>query len=125
MIVEDLKELSIVGVYDRGIPNKERIVLFAKVSVNVGQFGVMLGIRGEGRTATPIRDNLLWFGDGWVNPGDWIFIYTGPGVLRASTLPNSTARVISTHWGRSTTVLHDQRVVPILFKIESVQVSAI
>ncbi len=62
MIVDLITELS-AGVFDRGIANKERIVLFVNESVNLGQYGLMIGIRGGDGGAFPIRDNMLWFGD--------------------------------------------------------------
>ncbi|NKE70627.1 hypothetical protein [Candidatus Manganitrophus noduliformans] len=122
MIVNDLYELTIVGVYDRGVPNQERIVIRANQSVNLGQYGVMLGIRAAGNSAFPIRDNLLWFGDALINTGDWIFIYTGIGEAKVTTLPNSQERLYSIHWGRDKTILHHPDLVPILFRVDAVQV---
>lgn len=122
MIVNIVTEITVVGVFDRGIPNQERIVLRVNDTVNLGQYGLMVGVRGGNGAAFPIRDNLLWFGDGFVNSGDWIFVYTGPGEPRATTLPNTQERLYSLHWGRTQTMLHHRDVVPILFRVDAVQV---
>lgn len=122
MIVADIFELTIVGVYDRGVPNRERIVLAANQQVNMGQYGLMIGIRGPEATAVPIRDNLLWFGDGLVNKGDLIFAYTGPGAPRVTPVPNNPERLITVHWGRSTVFLGDENLVPILFRVDAVMI---
>ncbi len=123
MILNPVTEISVVGVFDRGIPNQERIVLHVNETVNLGQYGLMVGVRGGDGTAFPIRDNLFWFGDGFVNRDDWIFVYTGPGVPKATTLPNTQECLYSIHWGRTQTMLLDHDVVPILFRVDAVQVS--
>src|SRR5687767_1786851 len=100
MILLPITELSIVGVFDRGVPNNERIVLSANQDVNMGQYGLMLGIRGQPGWGTPIPDNLFWFGDGLASKNDLIFVYTGPGEPRASELPMLKAKAYVLHWGR-------------------------
>lgn len=122
MIVGDISELIVSGVYDRGTPNQERVVLYANQTVNLGQYGLMVGVRAAGNSAFPVRDNLLWFGDGLVNKGDWIFVYTGPGEPRATTLPNTEERLYSIHWGRDKTIFHHPDLVPILFRVDAVHV---
>lgn len=121
MIVNTITELSIVGVHERGVPNEERIVLIANETVNLGQYGLMIGVRAEKNSAFPIHDNLLWFGDGIVNKGDWIFIYTGPGDAKSSDIPSTSERIYSIHWGKNKTVLDSEEVVPILFRVDAVQ----
>jgi len=122
MNVETITELFVVGVFDRGIPNQERIVVKANEKVNMGQYGVMLGVKGANGTAFPISDNLYWFGDGYVFKGDWVFLYTGPGKPKTSELPNTKDKLYTIHWGRNVTVLGDENVVPILFRVDAVHV---
>ncbi|MFI5331210.1 MAG: hypothetical protein ACHQ2F_09300 [Desulfobaccales bacterium] len=121
MIVTLITEFT-VNVFDRGIANKERIVLFVNEKVNLGQYGLMIGIRAQAGSAVPIRDNMLWFGDGIVNKGDWIFVYTGPGEAKTTMLPNNQERLFSIHWGRKETILHHPDLVPILFRVDAVQI---
>lgn len=123
MILQDLTEMNIVGVYDRGVPNQERIVINVRQTLNLGQYGVMLGIKATDGFAFPVRDNLFWFGDGLVFQGDWLFIYTGPGQARTSPVPNTSETLYSIHWGRPTTILNAKELVPILFRVDAVQVT--
>jgi hypothetical protein len=122
MIVGLIEEMTIVGVADRGVPNQERIVIRANVAVNLGRYGLMLGIKATAGNAFPIRDNLLWFGDAILWRGDWLFVYTGPGEARVNQLPNISERIVSVHWGHTQTILHHQEIVPILFRVDAVQV---
>lgn len=120
MIVDFIYELEVYGVFDRGVPNKERIAILAKQPVNIGQHGVMIGIRENSGRALPIKDNLFWFGDAQLNAGDWLFIYTGDGKPSVSELPNSISRIFSIHWGRPKTVFDARELVPILFRVDAV-----
>lgn len=122
MIVNQLSELEIVGVYDRGVPNKERIVVVVEETVNLGQYGLMIGVRAANGLALPIRDNLFWFGDGIVNKGEWLVIYSGPGKPMVTEMPDSTDKVYSIHWGRENTMLANPLLMPILFRADAVQV---
>jgi hypothetical protein len=124
MIVGEIVELKILDVYDRGVPNRERIAVFANQAVDMGQFGLMIGVRGSGGSAVPIRDNLLWFGDGILDTGDVILVYTGPGEPRVSTLPNNRQKLITVHWGRLKVLFSDQNFVPILFRVDAVMIPA-
>lgn len=122
MIVGLITEVSIVGVFSRGVPNEERIVFVANERVQLGNYGVMIGVRIDQTFSVPVRDNLLWFGDGLMNKGDWIFLYTGPGEPRQSTLPNTEEKLYSIHWGRKQTMLNNPELVPILFRVDAVQI---
>lgn len=122
MFSDPLDELAIIGVFDRGIPNKERIVLCANESLELAPYGLMLGIRGSDGFAVPIRDNLLWFGNGLINKGDWIFVYSGPGEPKVTEVPNNTEKMYSVHWGRKKVILSSSEVVPILFRMDAVRI---
>lgn len=123
MIVADLTEFQLYPVADRGIPNTERIPILVREHTEIGQFGIMVGLSGQGGFANPIQDNLFWFGDGVVKPGDWILVYTGSGTPQKfdwSTPPGSTVYVV--HWGRQNTMFANSQIVPVLFKTGSVQI---
>ena len=124
MIVGPINELSVVDVYERGVPNAERIVIGVNEPVNMGQFGLLLGVRQQQGSAYPLRDNFFWFGDGYVRKGDWILVYTGPGESRTTELPGTSTKAYSLHWGREQTVLILQEIVPILFRLDAVNIPA-
>ena len=123
MIVSDLVELSVVKVFDSGIPNKENIAICVNEPTNMGQFGLMLGISMSEKMAAPIHDQLYWFGDGSVQAGDWIFLYTGTGSPRTTDEEDGT-KIYTVFWGRETTIFATTQVVPVLFKVSSVDVSS-
>jgi hypothetical protein len=125
MIVAELAELFMHPVVDRGVPNLERVPIYVRDQVGMGQFGLMIGSAVQPGLAIPIRDSFFWFGDGIVNPGDWILVYTGSGIPRTDDWNNPPgSKVYSVHWGRSKTMFANTNIVPILFKTNSVQVGA-
>jgi len=124
MIVANLTELELYPVMERGAPNRERIVIFVKETTNMGQFGIMIGHASGGNLAIPYQDNLFWFGDGVVNKGDWIFLYTGKGTPRIDKWEATSGNLYSIHWGRNATVFANSNIVPILFRVDAVNVGS-
>lgn len=122
MIVAGITELMVVTVLKRGVPNEECIAIQANERVNLGQYGVMLGAYSRDSTVLPFNDNLFWFGDGFVEKGDWIFIYTGSGKPRQSKTQNQSNNVYSIFWGKLTTVFANTTVVPLLFRVDAVDI---
>lgn len=122
MILPYIDEITIRDVCDRGVPNQERIVLFVNEPVNIGEFGLLLGIRTDKGLVYPVKDNFFWFGEGTVSRGDWIFLYTGPGEPKTFKIPNTQNKSFSVHWGRDVTVLNNKELVPFLMKFNGIQV---
>lgn len=123
MIVADLSELKLFPVADRGVPNSERIPILVREHTDMGQFGLMIGLNTLSGLANPLRDQLFWFGDGMVKPGDWILVYTGsgkPNKIDWHSPPGSQIYVV--HWGRDKTMFANSQIVPILFKTGSVAI---
>lgn len=120
MTLQDISELEMVGVFDRGVANRERIVFRACEDVTLGQFGIMLGINLTKGWARPIRDNLFWFGNGTVQKDDWLCVFTGEGKPTAYNVPGTENQMFSVFWGRKTVVLTSTMIVPILFRIDGV-----
>ena len=123
MIVANLEELLLYPVADRGVPNAERIPIFVRERIDLGQFGLMIGYSAPDKFAMPIKDNLYWFGDGFVNPGDWIMLYTGNGSPRTDDLDQKQgSKMYTIHWGRAQTMFAHSQIVPVLFKIDAVDI---
>lgn len=122
MIVSSIIELNVRGVFDRGHPNLERIAIYVNSPLNIGQYGIMIGIKGDAGSAFPIKDHMFWFGDGYLSAGDWIFIYTGAGSTSISNIPGGGSKLYSVHWGKPATLFHAAEIVPILFKVDAVLV---
>jgi hypothetical protein len=119
MIVYQSLDMALWGVFDAGVPNQERIILqvAAKQPVNLAKFIVMPGhVTDDGTGAVPLRDQALWMGDLFLDPGTVIFIYTGKGTPGFSRTAAGTPSYI-TFWGRDATMFQDNRIVPMVVEI--------
>lgn len=122
MIVSELTELRVVDVLDRGKPNKECVAIQVNQALNIGRYGIMLGSHVEGNGAIPYCDQLYWFGGGFVEAGDWIFVYTSSGKPRQALQQNGVNRTYTVYWGRPATMFAHTFVVPMLFRVDAVDV---
>jgi hypothetical protein len=122
MILPITEELTVVSILDRGVPNQECIALQINQPVDLGQFGIMIGVLGADGYAVPIRDQLFWLGGARVEAGDWIFINTGDGEPRLSKTFDQQHNIYTVFWKKTNTVFANTNVVPILFKVETVDV---
>ncbi|KZX59186.1 hypothetical protein A3709_16725 [Halioglobus sp. HI00S01] len=120
MIVQDITELSLEGVFDRGTPNLERVAIRAEASLNMGCYGIMVGHVGPDGFMHPYHDNLFWFGDGIIRRNDWIYIYTGEGTHQNSEIEGTTNKLFSLYWGRQSTCFASPAIAPILFRVDAV-----
>ncbi len=122
-----LDELTIVGVYGRGVANQERILIRPSTTdsqpVNLNPYGLMLAYQGMDGALYPMRDNFIWLGNTLVEANSYLLIYTGPGEFRESKL-DTGEKVYVSHWGKDRTVLANTTVCPVLFKIDSFQAAA-
>jgi len=88
--------------------------------VNVAQFGLFVGFLEHGQTAAlPYTDKFFWFGEGMIQAGDVIRIYTGSGENSAAVTADSR-RIFTLYWGRPTTLFANSQVVPVLFRMGGV-----
>lgn len=124
MIVNALNELTIISILDRGVPNQECIAIKVNEKINLGQYGIMLGMYSHSKLAMPFQDNLFWFGDGYVDKGDWIFVYTGDGEPKSSHTKDELKNIYSLFWAKQNTVFANSNIVPLLFKVDAVDVFA-
>ena len=124
LIVGDVTELAIMDVNDRGVANQECIVVFVRNPVNLGRYGLMLAQHASAtsKNSLPFFDNLFWFGDGVVSHGDWLFVFTGPGAPASAPATNGLNRTYSLHWGKPHPAFANSLVVPILFRVDAVDI---
>lgn len=115
-------ELSMMGVADPGVPNRERIVLRPTQKVNLGHFGLLIASPTDEGGYTPLRDHLLWLDEYRVAPPSWIFVYTGPGSARETEVEETGEDVLTLHWGKKTTLFGETNLRPVLFRLGSVAV---
>ena len=122
MLVQNITELTVTEVHFRGSPNQECIGIRVNLGVDLGRFGLMLGLYTTPTTARPYFDNLFWFGDGTVQHGDSLFVYTGPGTPTSSKSPSGINNVFNLFWGKPYTLFADNSIAPILFRVDAVNV---
>jgi|SRR6185312_7368450 len=102
-ILPPVHELSVTGIFDAGVPNRERIVLRPTQAVNLAAFALSLCVSQQ-EGVTPIPDQFFWLGERWVTPPAWIVVFTGPGSFQVSPHQTTNEPVFELHWGRSNTI---------------------
>jgi hypothetical protein len=119
IMLPPIEDLTLVGVFDRGIANKERIVLRATKATEMAQYGIIVAWNplGANTVSQPYNDFFFWFGDGVVQGGETIFVYTGKGEPRKTTVEGTSNVAYVVHWNRPTTLFADSRVVPLVITI--------
>jgi hypothetical protein len=118
-----IPELRLVGVFDAGVPRRERIVLKVEQKLDIGWYAIVLAIRAQpAGMAQPLRDSVCWIGSGTVEPNDWFFIYTGAGSQMTIPADSDHGKLFFEFWGRKETVFHDSQIVPMLWRLNGVTI---
>lgn len=118
-----LEELQIIGVWDRGVPNQERIAIKATQETDLSNYLLFLGVPLGQQFAFPLNEDLFWFGKEIIVPPTWVIVYTGPGERKITTMRDSREPALVLHWGKKTTILGHPNVVPVLVSLEGVLVA--
>lgn len=124
MIFPPVPEITFCGVFDAGVPNRERMAFRPNVSVNMAQFGILIGLQLANGQVIPLWDNFFWFGEANVSPPLWIVVMTCSGKFEATTHPNTGEPVQICYWNRKLTVFENPNVVPILFQMGAIQIGS-
>lgn len=127
MSMFDVEHLDLVDVLDKGSPNLERIAIRAMADCDLRDYILLIGHRNIDGSASPIKDNMLWFGPALIKEGDWIFVYTAPGQTRIEPIEGSATRskLHSIHWGKDHTIFQNGALVPMLCEISAVAIPEI
>lgn len=115
-------ELEIFGVYDRGVPNLERIVLRANVAVNLRYYAVLLGYKAPYDTVYPIADQFLWLGAINIEVPSWVFIYTGLGTPGISQEQHTKDPIHALYWNKPQVIFSNADVVPALIRMDHIEI---
>ena len=117
--------LQLHSVLDRGVPNEERINFIAAEDIDPRTYCLAVGIKlGTGRVV-PFYDHFFWFGAGYVKAGDWIVVKTGTGQSLTEKHQDGIGTVYWVHWGRSDVLFTHGDIVPILFRMEDIQIGKV
>lgn len=107
--------LRITGVADRGVPNKERILIRVVGAVHLGDFGVGIGHAKPGAGVSPIPNYFFYFNHFVPEQESWIVLYTGVGEMQVSKLPTTHETAYSMHWGLEGVLFAHPEMQPLLF----------
>ncbi len=122
MNFEEVAEFSVIGVRDRGVPNRERIILVALESIDLGAFALVMSREQEDGFFRPLSSNFFWLEDAEISVGNYVIIYTGKGHSRWTTIRGTNAPAYVTHLGGSRVLFEDQAIVPLLTRIGAMTV---
>lgn len=118
-----IEALQIMDVQYPGVANQERIPIYVRQHCDLGEYCLILALPAPEGGSIPVKDHLLWFGNGMVNPGDWIFVYTAAGSTTIVPNPNEAnkgafpLRFINMHWGKEHTIFQNRGISPMLIRI--------
>ena len=114
--------IDFFGVYDRGVPNLERIVLRVNGAVDLSQYFVCLGLRAPLNIdlILPIPDQFLWLGRTYIDTPGWVFIFTGVGTPGVSQEVNTKEPVHNLYWNKPQVTFAHQDIVPALIHCDLV-----
>lgn len=122
-MTKPIETLQIMDVQNHGVPNQERIAIYAHKFCNLADYCLILTLPTPEGGIVPVKDHMLWFGQGYVSTGDWIFVYTAVG--STTILPNPAPqpagsvprRFINIHWGKHHTIFQNRALSPMLIEI--------
>lgn len=98
-------KVQIVGMSDRGIPNKERLHLRALLNFNLAYL-IALNTRGSGTAVDPGSLAAFWFPAKEVKHGDSIVLYSNIGEHTQEPAVDGTTNHFY-HWGFPQTIWQD------------------
>ena len=110
-------KLELRSIQDRGIADKERIVMKANTKVDVGQFAVIEAGFSDGVANSSTRD-CYWFPDKVVEEGDWVVLYTKSGDDREK-VQKSGATAHFFYWGKNSPKWRVKNWVPVVLQVDS------
>jgi hypothetical protein len=123
MSFSKIPELDFHGVWDRGVPGRERISFEVDQPYWLGDLGLICGPLDEYRSVIPSANYFYKFPNRIVEPPTWVILYTGPGQIRETTLVDQVTPALVLHWGQPV-VFHGTRAAwePVLLRIAQVSI---
>ncbi len=120
IILDSITELSVSGVSDRGIPNKERILVRVHELTELRYYGIALAKLLPEGGVIPYDNFFYFFEQCEAEKDSWLVLYTGVGERRDTQLPTTLEKAYSMHWGFDGVVLTNPTVVPVLFRFSGI-----
>jgi hypothetical protein len=113
------EEIQLLGVADRGVPNKERVLARTLNVMHLGKYVLTAAVLQPDRTVNIIPNMLFIFHNFQLLKSSWVVIYTGKGNQEISRLPTSHEPAYVFHWGFDQVIFSRRDIVPALFRIEA------
>jgi hypothetical protein len=111
----DKVKVKIQSIADRGVPDKERIVMNVLSDTDIGGYAIFEASFRDGTVTTGVYD-VFWFPDKQVNVGDYVVLYTKSGTQSEKTLKNGKKSHFF-YWGSAGTKWDTKRSAPVLLLI--------
>lgn len=121
--ITDITDIELFGVYDRGVPGKERVVIKVLNDLNIGEYALVIGMQESSGAAVPLYDHFFWFGVGYLKASQWIHVYTGIGRPTSGKGEITKEDIFNVYWGKEKTVFDLKPIVPVLIKIGEIVVA--
>ncbi len=99
-------ELSVIGIFDAGVPHRERIVMRPMQAVDLSYFALIVGVQSK-TGIIPLNDCFRWLGPKVIGPPSWLVVYTDTGDDVDTSHTTSGEPVHIMHWGRTRTLFID------------------
>lgn len=112
-------KLKITSIADRGNPEKERIVMRAMSTLDVGLYALVEAGYADSSVNTFTKD-VFWFPDKKIDEGDYVVLYTKSGNDSEKRL-ESGRRSHFFYWGKPSAKWGTRTMAPVLMQVESWQ----
>jgi len=110
--------LQIRGIIDRGIPNKERVHLYAAQPANLAYYILMEGLSAGPNKVHSGGRLSYWFGETAARVGDHIILYTRPGTDNSAIRQDGFTNHFF-YWGLNRTIWNSPQSKAILFEVQT------
>jgi hypothetical protein len=103
---------------DRGVANKERVLITVMVPVNLSYYAVLATQAFNEQNILAGGRQIYWFHSVWVKPGDNVILYTGVGMNTAVARPDGGSDHIF-YWGFFSPIWNDPNWRAVLFELST------
>lgn len=119
---DSIPELEIFGIYSRGVPNAEKIILRSNGPVNLSNYALILGHEAIENTVFPLADHFLWLGPSRLMVPSWVFVFTGQGETSTSQEMHTKDPCQNLYWNKENVILTNPKILPTLIYLGSVEI---
>ena len=111
-------EIEFWGVFDPGVPGKERIVFKPIIPINLSGYFVSIAVKDGLGGVRPLFDQAFFFQDIEIGPPAWVFIYTGQGTAAVSFEEHTNAPLHALYWGRQNTIFNSDGLTAVIVRMD-------